>query len=146
MQADPLGLVDGSSVYGYALQSPYRYTDPRGEKGGYIGAITGAAGNIVFQVVTQIFLNDKGVWDAVKCINWYKNLVASAFGSAGISPLVDGGKAILYKKYGLAGKNGGAGMLAMAIGNAGPVWTWDEEECCKFEDMAEYGKILTSLW
>ena len=30
MQADPLGLVDGASVYGYALQNPGRYTDPRG--------------------------------------------------------------------------------------------------------------------
>ena len=32
MQADPLGLVDGASVYGYALQNPGRYTDPRGEQ------------------------------------------------------------------------------------------------------------------
>lgn len=31
MQADPLGLVDGASVYGYATQNPGRYTDPRGE-------------------------------------------------------------------------------------------------------------------
>ena len=31
MQADPLGLVDGASVYGYALQNPGRYVDPRGE-------------------------------------------------------------------------------------------------------------------
>jgi RHS repeat-associated protein len=30
LQADPLGLVDGASVYGYARQSPGRYTDPRG--------------------------------------------------------------------------------------------------------------------
>lgn len=27
VQADPLGLVDGASVYGYALQSPLRYSD-----------------------------------------------------------------------------------------------------------------------
>jgi RHS repeat-associated protein len=31
IQADPLGLVDGASVYGYALQSPERYVDPNGE-------------------------------------------------------------------------------------------------------------------
>ncbi|MEQ6205021.1 RHS repeat-associated core domain-containing protein, partial [Sulfitobacter sp. HNIBRBA2951] len=31
IQADPLGLVDGASVYGYALQNPGRYTDPTGE-------------------------------------------------------------------------------------------------------------------
>jgi RHS repeat-associated protein len=30
LQADPLGLVDGPSVYGYARQSPVRFTDPRG--------------------------------------------------------------------------------------------------------------------
>ena len=31
IQADPLDLVDGASVYGYALQNPGRYTDPTGE-------------------------------------------------------------------------------------------------------------------
>ena len=30
LQADPLGLVDGASVYGYALQNPGRYVDPSG--------------------------------------------------------------------------------------------------------------------
>ena len=32
IQADPLGLVDGASVYGYARQNPGRYVDPRGEQ------------------------------------------------------------------------------------------------------------------
>ncbi|HSF96517.1 MAG TPA: RHS repeat-associated core domain-containing protein [Thermohalobaculum sp.] len=31
LQADPLGLVDGASVYGYASQGPIRWVDPRGE-------------------------------------------------------------------------------------------------------------------
>jgi RHS repeat-associated protein len=31
IETDPLGLVDGASVYGYARQSPVVYTDPRGE-------------------------------------------------------------------------------------------------------------------
>ena len=30
LEADPLGLVDGPSVYGYAQQNPQRYTDPTG--------------------------------------------------------------------------------------------------------------------
>jgi RHS repeat-associated protein len=31
LQADPLGLVDGASVYGYVRQSPLSLTDPTGE-------------------------------------------------------------------------------------------------------------------
>lgn len=31
IQGDPLGLIDGASVYGYALQSPSVHIDPRGE-------------------------------------------------------------------------------------------------------------------
>lgn len=34
LQADPQGLADGPSVYGYALQNPQRYLDPRGENAG----------------------------------------------------------------------------------------------------------------
>ena len=37
IQADPLGLVDGASVYGYALQNPGRYVDPRGEQAVPVG-------------------------------------------------------------------------------------------------------------
>ena len=31
LQADPLGFVDGASIYVYARQNPGRWTDPRGE-------------------------------------------------------------------------------------------------------------------
>jgi hypothetical protein len=31
LQADPLGLVDGASVYGYVKQNPMRYIDPNGK-------------------------------------------------------------------------------------------------------------------
>ena len=42
IQADPLGLVDGASVYGYARQSPGRYVDPRGEVAFWVpGAVIG---------------------------------------------------------------------------------------------------------
>ena len=34
IQADPLGLVDGASVYGYVAQNPMRYVDPRGMQSG----------------------------------------------------------------------------------------------------------------
>ncbi len=36
MQADPLGLVDGVSVYGYARQNPGRWTDPWGRQTGVL--------------------------------------------------------------------------------------------------------------
>ncbi len=32
LQADPLGLVDGASVYGYVGQDPGKWIDPRGEE------------------------------------------------------------------------------------------------------------------
>ena len=32
IQADPLGLVDGPSIYRYVGQNPGRYVDPRGEQ------------------------------------------------------------------------------------------------------------------
>jgi RHS repeat-associated protein len=43
LQADPLGMVDGASVYGYALQSPLRWMDPRRED-----AVSGVGGPIAF--------------------------------------------------------------------------------------------------
>jgi len=43
IQADPLGLVDGASVYGYALQNPGRYVDPRGEN----TVVAGSAGGFI---------------------------------------------------------------------------------------------------
>ena len=36
LQADPLGLVDGASVYGYVKQNPGRWVDPRGLEAGTI--------------------------------------------------------------------------------------------------------------
>jgi len=48
LEPDPLGLVDGASVYGYARQNPMRWTDPRGEcpwcvvvVGAVIGGVVG---------------------------------------------------------------------------------------------------------
>ena len=51
IQPDPLGLVDGASVYGYALGNLARWSDPRGEEAvGVIGGVVGsgiAAGGAV---------------------------------------------------------------------------------------------------
>jgi RHS repeat-associated protein len=47
LEADPLGLVDGPSVYGYARQSPVRYTDPTGQ---YVDIIVDA-GFIIYDLI-----------------------------------------------------------------------------------------------
>lgn len=47
IQADPLGLVDGASVYGYALQNPGRYVDPRGEFAVRVPSLDFGLGDIV---------------------------------------------------------------------------------------------------
>jgi uncharacterized protein RhaS with RHS repeats len=44
IQADPLGLVDGPSIYGYADQNPGRWIDPRGEEAVTVGGNFGAWG------------------------------------------------------------------------------------------------------
>ena len=43
LQADPLGLVDGASVYGYALGNPLKYVDQIGLIAGEIGGAISAA-------------------------------------------------------------------------------------------------------
>ena len=57
MQADPLGLVDGASVYGYAGQNPGRYTDPTGECiGPWAIACAGAAAG-AFNVAVGFYID-----------------------------------------------------------------------------------------
>jgi RHS repeat-associated protein len=42
-EADPLGLIAGASLYGYANQSPMMYVDPRGENPAAVCAIPSVA-------------------------------------------------------------------------------------------------------
>ena len=68
IQADPLGLVDGASVYGYALQNPGRYTDPTGEVIPFL--VMGAAYGIVIGYSIDMIWGDgcytleEALWDA----------------------------------------------------------------------------------
>ena len=57
IQADPLGLVDGASVYGYALQNPGRYVDPRGEQG-LDGLLSSSVGRGAMSVASGAALAD----------------------------------------------------------------------------------------
>ncbi len=47
LQADPLGLVDGASVYGYALQNALRYVDPKGLQSEGAGPMGGNPNGVV---------------------------------------------------------------------------------------------------
>ncbi|MBL4600076.1 MAG: RHS repeat-associated core domain-containing protein [Rhizobiaceae bacterium] len=81
-QADPLGFVDGPSVYAYALNSPQMYIDPTGEFG-VVGAIIGGG----FDLGLQLALNG-GNW---KCVDWADVAVSAAVGA--IAPgLLSAGK------------------------------------------------------
>ena len=57
LQADPLGLVDGPSVYGYARQSPMRYVDPEGRASALAiiaaGCLIGAAGQLAGEAIFE---------------------------------------------------------------------------------------------
>jgi uncharacterized protein RhaS with RHS repeats len=77
-EADPLGLVDGASVYGYALQNAGRWTDPRGECVGYfaaacVGALIGGGGDLLY----QLYRND---WQ-FECVDWWEVAGFAALGA-----------------------------------------------------------------
>ncbi len=86
IQADPLGLIDGASLYGYALQSPGRHTDPRGECVGPLAyacaAAAGAALGAAIDFLIQVYQNG-GLLD---CIDWGRvgfNAGTGAIGGVG---------------------------------------------------------------
>ena len=88
IQADPLGLIDGASVYGYAGGNPGRYVDPRGELIGFgpWGALVGALGSGIIQFATNYLIGGMSWQDSVKCIDLVAVTNAAAIGSVGYSP------------------------------------------------------------
>jgi uncharacterized protein RhaS with RHS repeats len=76
IQADPLGLVDGASVYGYALQNPGRYTDPTGELIPLIPIAFGAGIGMATGYLFDQYLGDG-------CYTWQEALTDAAFGATG---------------------------------------------------------------
>ena len=83
LQADPLGLVDGASVYGYVAQSPMMLTDPTGE---FIPAavVGGALLGAGLSILLQLLDNGGDLW----CIDWRQvgldAALGGAFGGAGL--------------------------------------------------------------
>jgi uncharacterized protein RhaS with RHS repeats len=78
LQADPLGLVDGASVYGYAGQSPMMNVDPNGQCfGPLIGllpACVGAAAFVLWGWLESDECNpytwEQAGWDALNGAMW----------------------------------------------------------------------------
>ena len=68
LQADPLGLVPGPSLYGYAMQSPMMYADPDGEHPILVAAAIGATLGATTDLGLQLW-NNKG---RIECINWWQ--------------------------------------------------------------------------
>lgn len=105
LQADPLGLVDGAGVYGYALQNPGRYVDPRGE---FINILVGAVIG--------------GVAAAKNCGDWRAVLIGAALGgvTGGFGAFVAPGYAAL-----IGGAAAAAGQTgAYLVDNCNCSFTW----------------------
>jgi len=139
MQADPLGLVDGASVYGYARQNPMRYTDPRGEFG-ILGAAIGAVSNLGIQIAVNYARYGWGdkLW---KCVD-IKNVVASgALGFVGVAPL----GAVISGKYKVAAGMAAVSAFTKTYLTPMPIRIGDECECDGGKVSGTTGKILDFL-
>jgi RHS repeat-associated protein len=90
IEADPLGLIAGANVYGYANQSPMMYVDPNGENPLLVAAILAGAGSVAFDY-TWAWLFDE-------CYSWSDAGVSFATGA------ILGGGGYLWKGVKRAGK------------------------------------------
>ncbi|WP_208353070.1 RHS repeat domain-containing protein [Pseudaestuariivita rosea] len=103
IQADPLGLVAGVSLYGYANQSPFTYIDPNGEHPLLVAALAGAAIGALVDFGMQFYQYG----GRLECINWGQVGMSAALGA------IPGG-------LGHAGKFANPFMKAMGFGK--PTW------------------------
>ncbi len=104
-QADPLGLVDGASVYGYSRQNPSMYSDPTGECPWCAYAAAAAAGAAIgaaVDLLIQLAING----GQIECIDWFQVGVGAGLGAVGGV----GGFALTgYKQASFSGLRGIAG-------------------------------------
>ena len=123
IEADPLGLVDGASVYGYALGNPGRFVDPRGEFG-VVGAAIGAGSNLGLQTLAN-YLRYGSLSTALKCVDIKDVVISGGIGALGGS---------LVKAYKFKGSLGAFGFLSVStytkrIAAPVPIRIGDECEC-----------------
>jgi RHS repeat-associated protein len=85
LEADPLGLVDGASVYGYVGQTPLRKIDPTGEFG-VLGAAVGAGGSFLWQFGINYFVGGMDIYSALMCVDLVAVVNGGAVGFSGFSP------------------------------------------------------------
>ena len=82
VQADPLGLVDGASVYGYVRSNPMRFTDPTGQCPMCAALAVGAGIGAGIALIEELIRTD---W-RFECVNW-RNVAGGALFDAALSTL-----------------------------------------------------------
>jgi RHS repeat-associated protein len=81
LQADPLGLIAGMNVYGYANQSPMMYLDPNGENPLLAAMILAGAGAVLFDWGLAVWQGEcYTIWDAAQSF-----AIGAALGGAGFA-------------------------------------------------------------
>jgi uncharacterized protein RhaS with RHS repeats len=123
IEADPLGLVDGVSVYGYVRQNPGRYVDPRGEFG-VAGAVVGGLSNLGIQILVN-YAKYGDLTTALRCVDIKDVILSAGFGFLGASPL----SAARTGRYGSAGGIVVVTTWTKKITTPIPVRIGDECEC-----------------
>jgi RHS repeat-associated protein len=119
-QPDPLGFVDGPSVFGYAKGSPYSVVDPEG-RFGVVGALGAGGMNLITQVGVNWYANGGNLTQAVRCVNWTNVAISSAFGFVGAGALdIVRGRATLGA-YGASMATGAAFKTVANTAMGGPV-------------------------
>jgi RHS repeat-associated protein len=122
LQADPLGLVDGASVYGYVGSNPGRYMDPTGEFA-VGGAAIGAGVSLGLQMFVNMWYGDMSFWQAVNCINLVPIINGAALGGFGASPIA------LYRSGRGAATAAGAAGFGSHFNRVSPDWYLGGNEC-----------------
>ena len=140
LQADPLGLVDGASLYGYALQNPGRYVDPRGEFiGVFVKALGGAAGSALVQFGVNTVYGGTTGEQALGCINIISLGTGAAFGVNGIGVL----GLLIKKRFKDAGISG---AISTNFNSSVPPVYINEGECgCDLTNLPAWVKFLKNL-
>jgi RHS repeat-associated protein len=116
LQADPLGLVDGASVYGYGGQNPMANTDPTGECFGPLAYVCSAVVGAVGGVALGYLLDDDG------CYTWEearRDALYGAFGGVAFKAIGAGYGLWRGAAAAAAAKSAAQGAAVSAAANGG---------------------------